>query len=201
MNDCSFVLAIQSLDPFEGDGVDVPRVAGHVNHFVDSQCGRVESMMHTRGQPQGNEVAIAIGCHRLRVVQQILQRVRESLGLNQLCAPDRSRRADNRVARADEHIRRSVDRARSIFQLANEAVVEAGKMSLPGLLQVQVPGKHLPRRYRKTSNERMLDLAEPAHEQRRETAGNPVGQQKVDVLLLERLGEPGETFHYDGRRP
>jgi len=41
----------------------------------------------------------------------------------------------------------------------------------------------------------LLDLAEPAHELREQPAGNPVGEQEIEVLLLEQVQNPGPQRH------
>jgi hypothetical protein len=41
----------------------------------------------------------------------------------------------------------------------------------------------------------LLDLAEPTHEARQQSARNAIGQEEVDVLLKEQVGERRSDCH------
>ena len=62
---------------------------------------------------------------QLRIAQQILQRVGKALGLKKLGAGDGAAGADDGVARAHQDIGGAVDRPRAVFELADEAIVQA----------------------------------------------------------------------------
>ena len=58
-------------------------------------------------------------------------------------------------------------------------------------LQVEI-GEQAPDADRQIAHQRLLDLAEPAHELRGQPARNAVGEQEVDVLLLQRCADSSE---------
>ena len=147
---------------------------------------RVEAVVHARGEPQRDVGAVAIGLDQRRIGQQVPQRVGEALGLQQLGAADRAAGADDGVARACQHLRIGIDRPRAGLQLAREAGMQAREGLLPGVAEVEI-GEQAPHRDRRPRHDRVLDLAEPAHPARREAPRDPVGQQEVDVLLVEDL--------------
>ncbi len=100
-NDCALVLAEQLGNAVERDRIDVPRVAGNVGDLVDGAVvRRMKAMVHAGRQPQRDVLAIAIEFDELRVDQQILQRVRRSLGLDQLVPVDPSAGADDAITGA-----------------------------------------------------------------------------------------------------
>ncbi len=78
-----------------------------------------------------------------------------------------------------------IDRPRAGLQLADEAVVQAGEVRFLRLVQAQV-GEQPPDRDRKVAHQRLLDPAEPAHEAGQQLARNAVGEQEIEVLLLQR---------------
>jgi hypothetical protein len=61
----------------------------------------------------------------------------------------------------------------------------ARKLSFLRFAQVQI-GKKLPDTERHVAHKRLLDLTEPAHEPGRQPAGNAIGQQKIEILLLSQ---------------
>ena len=145
---------------------------------------RMEAVIHARCQPQRHIAAVAMRLDERRIAQQILQRVGKSLGLIELGAVDRAAGADDGVARADQDVGRAVDRARAVLELADEAVVQAAELGLFGFAQIEV-GEQPPERDREVADERLLDLAEPADELGRQPPRNAVGEQEIDVFLLE----------------
>ena len=141
-------------------------------------------MVHARGEPQRRVGAVAIGLDQGRIGQQVVQRVGEALGLQQLDAVDRAAGADDGVARACKHLRVVVDRPRARLQRTREAGVQALEGLLPGITEIEI-GEQAPDRDRRPRHDGVLDLAEPAHPARREAPGDAVRQQEVDVLLVE----------------
>ena len=122
----ALVLAEQTLDPLERDRIDVPGVAGDVGDLVDAAImRRVEAVIHARFQPQRHIAAVAMGFDSSRIAQQVLQRVRKTLGLIEFGAFDRAAGTDDRVARADQDVGRAVDRARAVLEFTDKAVVQA----------------------------------------------------------------------------
>src|SRR5262249_46055199 len=126
--------------------------------------------------------------------EQVRQRVGKSLDLIEAGAGDRAGRADDRVTRADEDFGVVVDRARALPELPDEAIVQAAKTRLLRLAQVQV-GEEAPQGDRQVAHQRLFDPAEPAHELRGQPAGNPVGEQEIEVLLLQQTQNPGAKRH------
>jgi hypothetical protein len=107
-----------------------------------------------------------------------------SLGLVEFGAGDRPTGADDRVAWTDQNVRPAVDRARPLLEFADEAIVHAAKLPRLCLPQVEI-GKQPPDADRNIANERQFDAAEPADELRDESARDAVGEQEIDVFLLQ----------------
>ena len=57
-------------------------------------------------------------------------------------------------------------------------------------------GEETPHRDRQIAHKRLADLAEPAHEARQRDARYAVGEQEVQLLLLQQSVEPGFRFHH-----
>ena len=142
-------------------------------------------MIHGGCQPQRDVGAIAVRRGELGVDHQVFKRVAEAFRLNERGVPDPSKGPNDPVAGTDDHLRPGVDRPGPVLQFSNEAIVQASESRFPGFLQVEVPGEQFPCADREVSNDRMLNVTEPAHEPRCQTAGNPVGQEEVDGLLLK----------------
>ena len=91
-----------------------------------------------------------------------------------------------------------IDRPGAVLQLAGEAVVQARELGLLRLAQVEV-GEQPPEPDRQVAHERLLDLAEPAHEPGRQPPRNAVGQQEIEVFLLEDLAISDADCHGIGK--
>ena len=87
-----------------------------------------------------------------------------------------------------------IDRPGAVLELAGEAVVHAAELGLLRLAQVEV-GEHPPEADREVAHQRLLDLAEPADERRGQPPGDAVGQQEIEVLLLEHAQHLGSQRH------
>src|SRR5262249_1412187 len=107
---------------------------------------------------------------------------------------DRSTCADDRITGADEDLGAAIDWARSVLELADEAIVHAAKVLFLGLAQIQV-AEETPEPHRQVAQQRLLDPAEPAHELRDQAARNSVGQQEVEVLLRQQAQNLGSQRH------
>ena len=182
----ALVLAEQPLDPLERDRIDVPGVAGNVGDLIDAAVvRRVEAVVHARGQPQGHVAAVAVGLDQVAVAQQILQRVGKALGLIEARAGNRAAGADDGVARADQDLRprhRSAARP-SLSSRVKQSCRLRNCVFLASLKSRSENSRHSADR--SVAHQGLLDLAEPADEPSREPPRNAVGQQEVDVLLLE----------------
>jgi hypothetical protein len=128
------------------------------------------------------------------IPEQFLQRVGKALGLKKLSARDGAASAHDGVAGADQNIGAAVDRTGPLLEFAGEAIVHAAKMRFLGLAQIEV-GKQPPKPDGSIAYQRLLDAAEPANELGGEAARNPVGEQKVDVLLLHQAQQLGADRH------
>ena len=131
---------------------------------------------------------------QVAIAEQIFQRVGKALGLIELGAGDAAAGADDRVARADQDVRAAIDRARTLLEFAGEAIVHAAEMGLFRLPQIEV-GKQPPHPDREVAHQRLFDAAEPADEPRSESARDAVGQEEIDVLLLEQAQQLGADRH------
>ena len=61
-------------------------------------------------------------------------------------------------------------------------------------LEVEI-GEEAPDPDREIAHQRLLDLAEPADELRQQPPRDAVGQQEIEVLLLENRRDPGSDCH------
>ena len=171
------------------DRVGVPGVAGDVGDLLDAAVvRRVEAVVHAGRQPQ-RHVAGRRGraLDQLRIVQQVVQRVGEPLGLDQLVALDRAAGAHDGVARADQDVRVGVDRARA--RACSSRMKQSCRLANCWSSRLRRD------RGRRTGARSPIDrsrtsgcstLAEPSHELGGQPAGNAVGEQEVDVLLQTR---------------
>src|SRR6185312_1250551 len=93
------VLAEETLDALEGDGVDVPGVARNVGHPLHPKVLRsVESVVHAGRQAEGHIRAIAITGCQLRIPEEIHDRVRKTLRLQYGPIEHAARSTDDSVA-------------------------------------------------------------------------------------------------------
>ena len=70
------------------------------------------------------------------------------------------------------------------------------KLRLLRLAQVEI-GEQAPDADRQVAHQRLLDLAEPAHEPGQQPARDAVGQQEVEVLLLEHSAAIADADCHD----
>jgi hypothetical protein len=73
--------------------------------------------------------------------------------------------------------------------------MQAAELMLARLAQVNV-GEQAPYIYGRAANPGVFDLAEPAHEMGQGQAGNPVGQQKVQIFLGTQAPQPVSNRHH-----
>jgi hypothetical protein len=191
----AFVLAEQLLDAPQRDWIDVPGVPGDVGDLIDpAVVRRVEPVVHARGQPQRHVSAIGKSSSESVIAEQIRQCVGKSLDLVGRGAGDAAARADDRVTWTDENLGAAIDRARTVLELADEAIVQAAKVRFFRFAQIEI-GKETPQGNREVAHQRLLDLAEPAHELRGQPTGDPVGEQEVEIFLLHEPQKAGPERH------
>ena len=151
-------------------------------------------MIHAGGEPKRRELAAAIVIDQFCVAEQIDQGIGEPLGLQHRAVLDPPTGAHQRIAGTREHGGVSVDRPGSRFELAREAFVQAVETFRLGLAQVQI-GEQPPNRDGGCTKPGPLDSAHPADEQGEPAARNPVGEQEVEVLLLQDAHQPSAGGH------
>ena len=142
---CPLVTAEETRDALQGNRIDVPCIARDVADLVHvAVVWRMESMVHARREPQRDVGAVAVALAERRVGNEIVERVVKPLGLDERRALDAPGGADDRVTWADEHALRPVHGTRAGLQFTHEAIVQARKPLLSGLVQVEVAGEELP---------------------------------------------------------
>ena len=154
----------------------------------------MEAVVHARCQPQRDIEAIAMPLDEKRRAKKIGQTVGKALDLKELSPGNPPVGTDDGVAWTHDDLRIAVDRPRAVPELAREAIVQARKLRLPRVREIDV-AKQPPQRDREIAHERLLDLAEPAHETREQAARDTVGQKKVDVLLQKHFCQSGAHCH------
>jgi hypothetical protein len=191
----ALVLAKQFFHPFERNRIDVPCIAREVANTVHGAGeGRVETVVHARREAQGHKAAVAPVVNVFFCTQQVFQGVRKAFGL-------KSSRSFNAAMGPHDGIHRTGHRTRvglngpcAIFQLAGKAGMHAFELGLSGLGQVQVR-EILPDADGGVLHPRYFYLAEPAHEARQRHTRQTVGQQKVDVFLIQDVVQLLAEFH------
>ena len=185
----ALVAAEQPLHPRQRDRVHVPGVAAEVGDvFQRRVVRRMEAVVHRRGQAQ-RDVAAAFEHGRvLARAEQLVQAVREALGLEHATALHRAAGADDGVARAGEDGRVGVHRPRAGHERTREAVVQAREALLLRVAEVEV-GEQPPDGNRQPRQQRAADLAEAPHRACERDARDAVGEQEVQVLLLEEAAQ------------
>ena len=153
---------------------------------------RVKSVIHARGQPQRDELPVAVLLSQRRIAEQVRQRIGRALDLVEFVVANSSERADNAIRRADHDRRIGIGRPQAGTKLAGETVVHALEFALPGFRKVEL-GEQPPACDRQVAHERIFDLAEPAHEAGQRGARDTIGQEEIEIFLLCEGGD--ESFH------
>ena len=148
----------------------------------------METVVHTGSQAQRDVTAITIMLNQRRVAEQVKQGVGETFGLKHLNAGNCAAGTDDAITGAAHYVGVGVDRACTVLQLASEAVVQAAEFGFARVRQIKV-GKHFPGGNRQVTNQRLFELAEPAHEASQQLARNAVGEQKIEVFLEDYAGD------------
>src|SRR5262249_20495119 len=102
----------------------------------------------------------------------------------------------DRIARADQHIRVGIDGAGTVLQVPDEAVVQATEPLLACVGEVQI-SEQAPNTDRQVADQRVLQLAGPAEESRRQPPWDAIGQEKVDVFMTSDRGNRGAQLFHD----
>ena len=134
----------------------------------------MKAVVHGGGEAQGHKSAIAPVFQVLLWAQQVLQCVREALGLEDPGPFNRPMRPDDGIHRAGHAVGVLRNGAGTLFELAGKAVMHAGKALLLGLAQVQV-GKEFPDCNGGVAHPGVFNFAEPAHQSCQHLARYAVG--------------------------
>jgi hypothetical protein len=88
-NDSALVSAKDTINAFEGGGIDIPDSAWHMaDAFYVDIVRRMEAVIHAGGEPQRSvDAPLQVGGGRL-VAEEFVQRVRRSFDLKQFVATD-----------------------------------------------------------------------------------------------------------------
>ncbi len=140
-------------------------------------------MIHARGQAQGDVAALLVLAHQLAVRQQVHEGVGEALGLQALSGDDLAASSDDAVTGTHQRGLIQGHGPRAVLELARKALVQAAEVGGAGVAQVHI-AEQPPQGDGRHADQRVLDLAQPAHQQSRKAPGNAVGEQEIDVLLL-----------------
>lgn len=185
INDGAFVFAVKPFDAFEGDRIDIPSIARNVGDAVDMAVVRgVKAMVHGGLEAQGDVGAVAVAVDQIGLGEQVLEAVRETLGLIKGGAFDLAERADDGVTWAAQGIESRVNGAGAVFELANKTVVQAFKTALLGLVEIEVVGKQTPHGQRHAADQRLLNARKPTHKPCGQATRNAVGEEEIDLFLL-----------------
>jgi hypothetical protein len=191
----ALVLAEQPFNSFQRDRIHVPGVAADEVDLLDPAIvRRVKAVIHAGRQPQGGKAAIAMRRHQFGIAKQVQQLIAGALDLKQLGVRDGAERADDGIARARHDLRIRVERAQAGPQFADKAIVQAGEIRLACFTEIELR-KQPPASDREFAHQRVLDLAEPAHETRQSRPRDAVGQQEVQVFLLGQAGDQAPNCH------
>ena len=130
-------------------------------------------------------------------LQQLSERIAEPLGLKQLALLDVTAFTHNAVAGAGQHLGAGIHHAGAGLEPPGKTVVQTGEIGMGRLGQVQV-SEQLPQANRRAGDPRVADFAQPANKPRQGNARDAVGQQEVDVFILENAAPSGQKrigFH------
>src|ERR1700743_627976 len=92
-----------------------------------------------------------------------------------------------------------VDGPRAVLQPPREAGVQALEMCFLGLAEVEI-GEQAPQKDTDRAQPRLLDPAQPTHELRQPASWNAVGQEEVDIFLLDDAIDQGAGSHLNVTR-
>ena len=198
MQNGAFVFAKQPFDPLQGYRVDVPGVAADVVNLAYLQVmRRVKAVVHGRCQAQ-RDINTAFECVRMCLrLKQFSQRIAKPLGLKQLALLDGTAFTHNAVAGAGQHLGVVVYHAGAWLEAACKTVMQAGEIGMGRFREVQV-GEQLPDADGRAAHPRAADFAQPADKARQRNSRYAVGQQEVDIFILENAapgGQEGGVFH------
>ncbi len=155
----------------------------------------MEAVVHACCQPERHVRAVCVLPDQLRIrSQKACERVGKAFRLQQATLLEPAGCADYGIAGAHERRCARIKLPGAFPQLARKAIVEAREVRFPGVAQIQ-SAELPPQKQAGGANAGLLQLAEPAHEQRQPAPGNPVGQQEVEILVLDDPGNNRPQLH------
>jgi len=182
-NQRTLITTKQTLYPAQRNRVDIPGVTREIANLVNQAIiGRMEAVVHARGQSQGDKAAVLPIGDRLLVTQKVLQRVGIAFRLEHLSTLNIPMRTNDGIHWTAQHIRGGVYRTQTFAQLTGKTRVHASKVCFFRLTQIQIR-KKTPNGNRCIAYPGLFNLAKPAHETGQGVAGQSVGQQEVDVFI------------------
>ena len=196
-DDRALVLAEQPLDALQRDRIDVPGVARDVVDLLHAAVvGRMEAVVHARGQAQRHVLAAAVVAHQLGVAAADPPAGTESPSP---AAPIRPATCPQAPTIASQGLTSTagigVDRPRAVLELAREAVVQALERVVLRFAQIQIGEQPPQARCRRAHTQGCsIRLSQPM-KLREPAARNAVGQQEIDVFLLHDPLDQGARSH------
>ena len=191
----AFVATEEALDSIQCDWIDVPGVTGDVGDMPQTTVvGRMESVIHRRGQSQRHVLSAPKPLCRGRIPEQLAHGIRRALSLQCIDALEAAAGTDDCIAWAGNHRGVRVEHPRSRLERPGETGMQTAEALLARIAQVQV-GEQPPDTNRQLGQQGTLDPAEPAHQVRQPDSGYTIGQQKVQIFLQQQpipeCGNPG----------
>jgi len=191
----ALVAAEKLLDPRQGSRVEVPCVTPDVRHALDATIVRsMKAMIHAGGQTQGGVATVTIEFGQRPVAEKFLKRIGRAFHLQQIATYNAATATDNSVAGSDQDIWVLIYRTRTLPQLSNETIAQAGEMRLFCVAQIEI-GEKAPDGNGDITYERLLDGAKPAHQTRGEAPRNAIGKDEIQAFLLAEMGDNGSRAH------
>lgn len=187
----ALVFAEQLLHALESDGINVPGVAGNIGHVLQGAISRgMKAVVHAGGQAQGDERtafenAGPRGTGR-RTPEQAVQGIGKAFCLINLSVLNAAAGANDGITGGGERVWGGVNRTDAGFEFPDKTSVQGVKVCFTGFAQVQVAEK-FPDGYGQFRDPWVANLAPPAHQPGQGDARDAVGEQEIQVLLLQKL--------------
>src|SRR5262249_36150373 len=130
-----------------------------------------------------------------RIVEQLAQTIGASFDLKRTPALHPTARPDDRVAGTDEDIRLRVDRTSAFAQLPGEAIVQTVESGLAGFVEPKIVREEAKGPERRHAHQMISHPTHPPHDASSERARQAVGQQEVEVFLLQERTDSSSYRH------
>ncbi|MEZ5500717.1 MAG: hypothetical protein R3E77_14990 [Steroidobacteraceae bacterium] len=185
-NHGTFVSAIQSLDSLQCDGIYIPRVAPQINNLTYAAAiRRVDSVIHSGRKTERHVVSALVVLRKQRILQQVGQRISETLGLQSQSTAHPAHGADDAIAWADYRIGVGIDRAGSTAQRASKNSVQASKLATRRVTEIEI-AKPSPKPNASPRESSRLNSTDVAKKSSELAARDAIGQEKIDLTPQTR---------------